>query len=169
MFERSYKAGEFLIKQGEHGDNFYVLDEGVCDCYINQKERPPLCVKTYNYGEGFGELALMYNSPRAASIKVILFSSTFDTHTFTLFPFVSSFHFAIPLPSNLSHSQILFGVNFFFGVFFLCNPSTPLKKKKKRPELMLSFGQWIAQCSNVYCKMKRGHEREKSESVCVKS
>ena len=35
-----------------------------------QGDKPDVMVKTYNPGESFGELALMYNCPRAASIQV---------------------------------------------------------------------------------------------------
>uniref|UniRef100_A0A6A7G8V8 Camp-dependent protein kinase regulatory subunit n=1 Tax=Hirondellea gigas TaxID=1518452 RepID=A0A6A7G8V8_9CRUS len=70
MFECRFSAGDFVIRQDENGDNFYVVDEGICDCYLNQPDgKPPLLVKTYGHGESFGELALMYDSPRAASIK----------------------------------------------------------------------------------------------------
>eukprot|EP00479_Gromia_sphaerica_P005102 TRINITY_DN16110_c0_g1_i1.p1 TRINITY_DN16110_c0_g1~~TRINITY_DN16110_c0_g1_i1.p1 ORF type:complete len:219 (+),score=39.20 TRINITY_DN16110_c0_g1_i1:280-936(+) len=70
MFEREYQQDDFLIKQGSDGDYFFVLDEGICDCYLNQVDDvPPLLVKTYEHGESFGELALMYNAKRAASVQ----------------------------------------------------------------------------------------------------
>eukprot|EP01083_Nonionella_stella_P212076 766226_1 len=70
MFEVKKSAGSTIITQGEDGDNFYVLESGICDCYLNKPQgKEPLLVKTYEHGESFGELALMYNAPRAASIK----------------------------------------------------------------------------------------------------
>ncbi len=46
----------------------YVVDSGEYDCtkVISGKET---YLKTYKSGESFGELALMYNAPRAATIK----------------------------------------------------------------------------------------------------
>jgi CRP-like cAMP-binding protein len=38
--------------------------------------RDPQMVKTYGPGDSFGELALLYDAPRAATIKVMCFSST---------------------------------------------------------------------------------------------
>lgn len=47
----------------------YVVDSGLLDCYKrfkpNENEK---FLKTYGPGESFGELALLYNCPRAASI-----------------------------------------------------------------------------------------------------
>ena len=66
-----YKAGDTVIKQGDDGDEFFVLENGTCECYLNHvldDDGKPKMVKTYESGESFGELALMYNTPRAASI-----------------------------------------------------------------------------------------------------
>jgi CRP-like cAMP-binding protein len=38
--------------------------------------RDPQMVKTYGPGDSFGELALLYDAPRAATIKVMRFSGT---------------------------------------------------------------------------------------------
>ena len=68
MEKKEYKEGEFIIRQGEDGDDFYVVQQGVCETYVNTPDGPKM-VKKYNRGESFGELALMYNTKRAASIK----------------------------------------------------------------------------------------------------
>lgn len=59
-----------MIKQGEDGDNLYVVDSGELDCYKKfSKDADDTYLKTYKPGESFGELALLYNAPRAASIQ----------------------------------------------------------------------------------------------------
>ena len=61
-------AGQDVIVEGEQGDTLYIIEEGEFDCFkvINGSST---YLKTYKPGDFFGELALMYNAPRAASIK----------------------------------------------------------------------------------------------------
>jgi cAMP-dependent protein kinase regulator len=61
--------GDVIIKEGDQGDCMYVLEKGSLDCtkvFAGQTE--PTFLKEYQPGEGFGELALLYNAPRAATI-----------------------------------------------------------------------------------------------------
>ena len=68
--EKRYKAGEYVIKEGEKGDIVFLVDTGELDCEKTfKKGDPPTYLKTYKPGESFGELALLYNAPRAATIK----------------------------------------------------------------------------------------------------
>lgn len=64
------EAGDFIIKEGDQGDCMYVLEEGALDCTkVFAGNQEPTFLKEYAPGEGFGELALLYNAPRAATIK----------------------------------------------------------------------------------------------------
>jgi len=68
--EKKCSAGETIITQGEQGDVLYFIEEGQLDCYKKFKqEEGDVWLKLYNPGEAFGELALLYNAPRAATIK----------------------------------------------------------------------------------------------------
>ncbi|CAF1672721.1 unnamed protein product [Adineta ricciae] len=60
----NYKADETIIQQGEEGDFFYIIDQGEVEVYVNNK-----CVTAISDGGSFGELALIYGTPRAATIK----------------------------------------------------------------------------------------------------
>jgi hypothetical protein len=67
---RTFSSGVFIIKQGESGDHFYVVQSGNLEIYVKDKDGNSSKVGTgLGPGSGFGELALMYNTPRAASIK----------------------------------------------------------------------------------------------------
>jgi len=63
----------------------YVIDSGELDCFKKfKKDGPDTHLKVYYPGEAFGELALLYNAPRAATIIAktdsVLFS--LDRETF---------------------------------------------------------------------------------------
>jgi cAMP-dependent protein kinase regulator len=60
----NYKPDETIIQQGEEGDFFYIIDQGEVEVYVNNK-----CVTAISDGGSFGELALIYGTPRAATIK----------------------------------------------------------------------------------------------------
>ncbi|CDO94280.1 unnamed protein product [Kluyveromyces dobzhanskii CBS 2104] len=61
--EKSIAQGEEIIKQGSEGDYFYIVEDGTVEFYVNNQK-----VNTSGPGSSFGELALMYNSPRAATV-----------------------------------------------------------------------------------------------------
>ena len=70
MDEKEYKPNENVITQGESGDCLYVVEEGNLDCTKHfTEDGEEKYLKTYIPGESFGELALLYNAPRAATIK----------------------------------------------------------------------------------------------------
>ncbi|RJE17849.1 hypothetical protein PHISCL_09813 [Aspergillus sclerotialis] len=60
-----YPAGSTIISEGDPGDAFYLLESGEADAFKNGVERP---VMSYKRGDYFGELALLDDKPRAASI-----------------------------------------------------------------------------------------------------
>ena len=63
-------AETFVIRQGESGDLFFVIESGSCNVLVKNTDGVPTRVgNTLEKGSSFGELALMYNTPRAASIK----------------------------------------------------------------------------------------------------
>jgi len=70
MAETKVPAGEEIIKQGDEGNFFYIVDHGHFDCFVKAEghELPGKKVLEYSTGGTFGELALMYNTPRAATV-----------------------------------------------------------------------------------------------------
>ncbi|GMT35134.1 hypothetical protein PFISCL1PPCAC_26431 [Pristionchus fissidentatus] len=63
MFSVQKKAGETIIEQGEEGDNFYVIEKGTVDVFVNSE-----FMLSISDGGSFGELALIYGTPRAATV-----------------------------------------------------------------------------------------------------
>ena len=69
MEEKKFNSGESVIQQGEAGSVLYVVEDGELDCFIRTSpEADQKLVKNYAPGDAFGELALLYNAPRAATI-----------------------------------------------------------------------------------------------------
>ena len=83
------EKGQIVIKQFDEGDRFYLIANGSFDVEVavpktitdeegkthsvSGEYEPPMRVFTYDSGHGtnpcFGELALMYSQPRAATVK----------------------------------------------------------------------------------------------------
>lgn len=93
------QAGQLVIRQGDPGDHFYVVDQGLFDVYLQQSPlSPPELVHTYGHvptsvAEGetasehdhgphasFGELALLYSKPRAATVVARTEGSLWSLH-----------------------------------------------------------------------------------------
>ncbi|CAH8488259.1 unnamed protein product [Heterobilharzia americana] len=63
MKETPVTKGQVIIHQGDDGDYFYIIESGNYDILINDE-----VIGSYAGSGSFGELALMYNTPRAATI-----------------------------------------------------------------------------------------------------
>ena len=66
FFYCTIEEGEFIMRQGDNASSFFVLEEGSLSVIVGGIER-----RTIVEGEGFGELALLYNTPRSASLQAV--------------------------------------------------------------------------------------------------
>mmetsp|Transcript_53952 Transcript_53952/g.115886 ORF Transcript_53952/g.115886 Transcript_53952/m.115886 type:complete len:369 (+) Transcript_53952:81-1187(+) len=70
MFFRTVEVGEIIIQQGADGDFFYIVDCGVYEIFVQRMaDTMPERVAVVTAGASFGELALLYNVPRAATVR----------------------------------------------------------------------------------------------------
>ncbi|KAJ0409447.1 hypothetical protein P43SY_002337 [Pythium insidiosum] len=71
-FPLTFRAGTTVLRQGDPGDYFYVIESGRCEI-ARQKPRLPSPVVDRVVGRGatFGEAALLYNSRRGASVRAL--------------------------------------------------------------------------------------------------
>jgi cAMP-dependent protein kinase regulator len=84
MKELKITHSQTLITEGEDGNELFVIEKGRAECFktIEGEEK---MVKVCEPGDAFGELALMYNAPRAATVKTVGEGTlwTLDRQTFT--------------------------------------------------------------------------------------
>ena len=97
MQELQVVKNEIVIRQGDVGEYFYVVESGLLQCFIRPEPLPPAWLSAGNIaattedkfvdpkyhpelgrqvqeckpGSSFGELALMYGHPRAASVLAV--------------------------------------------------------------------------------------------------
>ncbi|KAI8322258.1 camp-dependent protein kinase regulatory subunit [Martensiomyces pterosporus] len=68
MEEKKVESGQDVIIQGGVGDYFYIVEDGSFDIFVKKGADAPAKVATVENSGSFGELALMYNAPRAATV-----------------------------------------------------------------------------------------------------
>jgi cAMP-dependent protein kinase regulator len=69
MEERRYAPKQTIIEQGDDGSELFVVENGSLTCTkLFSGGKAPTFLKKYEPGDAFGELALLYNAPRAATI-----------------------------------------------------------------------------------------------------
>jgi cGMP-dependent protein kinase len=56
----------YIFKQGDKSGAYYIILEGVCQVEINGEKK-----RTLAYGDSFGDLGIIYNAPRSASVLAV--------------------------------------------------------------------------------------------------
>ncbi len=64
MFHCTVDEGQFVFKQGDIANSFFVIKSGTAEVIANER-----LIKTLESPKYFGETALLYNAPRNASIR----------------------------------------------------------------------------------------------------
>jgi CRP-like cAMP-binding protein len=68
----SVKAGDIILRQGERGDYYYIIEYGRCMVSrIPARGKTPIKLAELGPGEGFGEEALIAGTPRNATVKML--------------------------------------------------------------------------------------------------
>jgi serine/threonine-protein kinase len=67
---RSFAAGTCIVREGEQGDAAYIVVEGRCEVRkgVAQGDAPVRTLKTIGPGDVFGEMAILTEGPRTASV-----------------------------------------------------------------------------------------------------
>ena len=113
MFRKNISSGENLITQGDQGNYFYVIRQGKFE--IRRSKDGLLALA--NPGDCVGELALLYNAPRAATVKCISDGTVWCLHRLALRKAIRdqatkssqqniNFLKKVPLLSHLTNSEL---------------------------------------------------------------
>ncbi|GMF32326.1 unnamed protein product [Phytophthora fragariaefolia] len=71
-FPLNVRAGTTILRQGDPGDYFYLVESGRCEVSRRKpKAAKPFVDRVIGRGASFGEAALLYNSRRGASVKAL--------------------------------------------------------------------------------------------------
>ena len=77
MKKEKFTPSQTIFKEGEYGDKLYLIKKGIVDVYKSEK-----FIRQLSEGGCFGELSLLINEPRSATIvastNVTLYSLTQD-------------------------------------------------------------------------------------------
>jgi len=65
---RSYKEGEVVFHEGEPGVGMYIIEEGSVKIYISSSDCQEIELAQLASGEFFGEVALLEDEPRSATV-----------------------------------------------------------------------------------------------------
>jgi EAL domain-containing protein (putative c-di-GMP-specific phosphodiesterase class I) len=67
--QKTYEAGETVMRQGEMGDCAYIIEEGEVEILINRPDGTVHQVGTRGPGTIVGEMAIVDNAPRVATVR----------------------------------------------------------------------------------------------------
>jgi len=66
----NFRAGRNIITQGEIGDMLFVIEKGECDA-VKHLDGREIVISHMKKGSFFGELAVMFDMPRTATIRAV--------------------------------------------------------------------------------------------------
>jgi serine/threonine protein kinase len=67
---RTYRAGDSIVREGEHGDEAFIIKAGECRAF-KTVDGEKVELRIMGVGEVFGETAILTDSPRSASVEAV--------------------------------------------------------------------------------------------------
>lgn len=66
-----FTEGEVIVRQGELADCFYLIESGVVEIINEVPGKAPEPLRVCSAGDTFGEIAILSNSPRTATVRCL--------------------------------------------------------------------------------------------------
>ncbi len=70
-FSRNYKPGEIIVEEGRTGNGLYVITSGQVEVVEGLHTDKPRRLRILGQGEFFGEIALLEDRPRSATVRAL--------------------------------------------------------------------------------------------------
>ena len=68
---REFKEGELVFREGDPGDELFVVVKGSVSIYIIDKEGKEVVLSNITAGSFFGEMSIIEQAPRSANCRVL--------------------------------------------------------------------------------------------------
>lgn len=75
--EREYKKGEIILNQGEEGVGLFIIKNGKVKISKKLASGKVIDIAVHSDGEYFGELSILDNKPRTATVTAVEDTTTF--------------------------------------------------------------------------------------------
>ncbi|NOY71819.1 MAG: Crp/Fnr family transcriptional regulator [Gammaproteobacteria bacterium] len=68
---KSYPKNTILVSEGDETDSLFVIESGKVKVFLSDHEGKEIIINVHGQGEYFGEIALLDDSPRSASVMTL--------------------------------------------------------------------------------------------------
>lgn len=65
------KAGEYVFKEGDTGEEFFIIETGEVECVKNEEDGQVKVVRVLKRGDYFGEIALIKDIQRTLGVRAL--------------------------------------------------------------------------------------------------
>jgi MFS family permease len=96
-----FGTGQMIFRQGDHGDRFYVIADGEADVTTDGR-----LIRTLTPGEGFGEIALLRDTTRTATVSARTPLEVFTLDRRHFLPAVSGYQLSMVEADQLMRERL---------------------------------------------------------------
>jgi CRP-like cAMP-binding protein len=87
--ERNFKAGDVVFREGDFPDRLYLIGKGEAEVTKETRGGPPSVLARLGPGEFFGEIGIMADTPRTATVRAATDLETLSIHRDNFAPLLS--------------------------------------------------------------------------------
>jgi CRP-like cAMP-binding protein len=80
MKPRFFKHGDMVVREGEKGESFFLVADGMVRVFRRDSFGAEVDIARFGAGSVFGEMALVSNTPRTASVQVFYEASLLEVN-----------------------------------------------------------------------------------------